>query len=327
MGGGFSSVNGSAAPGVARIQPNGQVDSNFYFDSGGAVDALLKLADGRIVAGGAFGLTVSPSSRLRNISTRMRVDAADNALIGGIIVTGDGTKKVLLRGLGPSLASSGINGALQNPYLELHDANGALIASNDDWQQSADAQAIVDTTIPPTDSREAAILATLQAGGAAYTAVLRPASGSGGIGLVEVYDLDGDGSRSKLANTSTRGNVSNGDNVMISGFILGGPANAAPTKILIRALGPSLPVSGGLQDPMLELHQSSATLATNDDWKQTQRTEIENTTIPPKDDRESAITMTLPPAATGFSGNYTTIIRGKNDSGGIALLEVYDVGK
>jgi|GEM_PF-3783548 len=327
MGGGFSSVNGSAAPGVARIQPNGQVDPNFYFDTGGAVYALLKLADGRIVAGGDFGLTASPSSRLRNISTRMRVDAGDNALIGGIIVTGDGTKKILIRGIGPSLAASGVNGALQDPYLELHNTNGAVIASNDDWQKSADAQAIADTTIPPTDSREAAILTTISAGGSAYTAVMRPANGSGGIGLVEVYDLDGDSSRSKLANISTRGNVLTGDNVMISGFIVVGPANAAPTTILARALGPSVPLSGVLQDPMLELHQSSATLATNDDWKQTRRIEIENTGIPPKDDRESAIAMTLSSAAPGFSGNYTTIIRGKNNSAGIALLEVYDLSR
>jgi uncharacterized delta-60 repeat protein len=328
IGGGFTFVNGNAAPGVARINPNGQLDSSFYLNPrGGVVDALAKLSDGRIVIGGDFGLVASPSSRLLNISTRMFVDSGDNALIGGIIITGNGNKKVLIRGIGPSLAYAGVDGALQNPYLELRDNNGALIASNDDWQNSADPQAIVDTTIPPSDPKESAIVATLPANNSAYTAIVRPAKGAGGIGLVEVYDLDGDVSSSKLANISTRGNVLTGDKAMIGGFIIAGPLGAAPTKVLVRALGPSVPLNGVLQDPTLELHQGSVTLATNDNWKDTQQLEIEKTTIPPRDDRESAIVMSLEPTTATSFGSYTAIVRGKNNSTGIGLLEVYDVTK
>lgn len=328
IGGGFTAVNGNAVHGVARIKPNGDLNTTFFLDThGGVVDALAKLSDGRIVAGGNFGLVASPSSRLLNISTRMFVDSGDNALIGGIIITGSGNKKVLIRGIGPSLAYAGVDSPLQNPYLELRDTNGALLASNDDWLSSADPQAIVDTTIPPSDPKESAIVATLPANNSAYTAIVRPAKGAGGIGLVEVYDLDGEVSSSKLANISTRGNVLTDDKAMIGGFIVAGPLGASPTKVLVRALGPSVPLSGVLQDPTLELHQGSVTLAANDNWKDTQQSDIEKTTILPKDDRESAIVLSLQPTTATMSGAYTAVVRGKNNSTGIGLLEVYDVTK
>jgi hypothetical protein len=255
----------------------------------------------------------------------MFVDFDDNALIGGIIITGGGEKKLLIRGIGPSLTNAGISGALPDPNLELRDSNGVLLSSNDDWQDSLDKQAIIDTTIPPNDPKEAAIVATVPANGSAYTAVMRPARGSRGIGLVEVYDLDAESSSSKLANISARGNVLAGDKAMIGGFIVRGPAGAAPARVLIRALGPSLPLGGVLQDPILELHQGPLTLATNDDWKQTQPIQIEQTAIPPNDDRESAIVKLVQPASPVSPGTYTAIVRGKNNSTGIGLVEIYDL--
>jgi uncharacterized delta-60 repeat protein len=322
IGGGFSTVNGQPAPRVAKLKPNGEVDSSFYLDTGGAVYTLAHLADGRIAAGGEFGLVASPPlvpSRLRNISARMFVDSGDNALIAGIIIGGTGEKKLLIRGIGPSLAGAGISGALQDPILELHDSNGSLLASNDDWQSSPNEQEIVDSTIPPSDPKEAAITMTVPANGSTYTAIVRPARGNPGIGLVEVYDLDGDGSTSKLANISARGNVLPGDKAMIGGFIVQGPPSSGPTHVVIRALGPSLPLPGTLSDPTLELHDGSGIVAANDDWKQTFQTEIEETTIPPADDRESAITRWTPPGA------YSAVVRGKDASNGIALLEIYNL--
>ena len=331
IGGAFSTVNGQPASRVARLQPTGQLDPTFDLDTGGgAVFALAVLADGRIVAGGEFGLVATapaPPSRLRNISTRMFVDAGDNALIGGITVTGTGEKKLLIRGIGPSLANAGINGALEDPILELHDSHGALLASNDDWGNSPDQPAISNTTIPPSDPKEAAVVATVPANGSTYTAVVRPARGASGIGLVEVYDLDADTSSSKLANISARGNVLTGDRAMIGGFIVAGPAGAAPTRVVVRALGPSIPLSDVLHDPTLELHQGSPTLATNDDWKQSQQFQIEQTTIPPNDDRESALVQLLQAASPVSSGTYTAIVRGKNNTSGIGLLEIYDITK
>jgi len=139
--------------------------------------------------------------------------------------------------------------------------------------------------------------------------------------LVEVYDLD-QSAGSKLANISTRGFVDTGDNVMIGGFIAG-PADTGATNVLIRAIGPSLINAGiqdALQDPVLELHDGSGTtIATNNNWKDTQQAEIEATTIPPTDDRESAMVQTLAP------GNYTAIVRGMNDTTGVGLVEVYNL--
>jgi uncharacterized delta-60 repeat protein len=323
IGGGFSKVNGQPAAGVARLQPNGQLDPSFTLDTGsGAVYALTLLADGRVVAGGEFGLIASPAlipARLRNISSRMFVDSGDNALIAGIILAGSGEKRLLARAIGPSLTNAGITTPLQDPILELRNSNGALLAGNDDWQQSPDKEAIIDAGLPPSDARESALIATLPANGATFTAIVRPARGSSGIGLVELYDLDSPASSARLANISSRGNVLGGDKAMISGFIVGGLASMGPVKVVLRGIGPTIPLTGTLQDPTLELHDSSGVISANDDWKQIQRSDLEASGLPPTDDRESAVLRWVSPAP------YTAILRGKNNGTGIGLLEIYDV--
>ena len=142
-----------------------------------------------------------------------------------------------------------------------------------------------------------------------------------GVGLVEIYDLD-QSAQSKLANISTRGFVNTGDNVMIGGLIIGGTSGNG-AKIVVRAIGPSLTalgVAGALQDPFLEIHDSSGTiLASNDNWRDSQSSDIEAAGLTPTDDRESAIVITLP------SGAYTTIVRGTNDTVGVGLVEAYNV--
>jgi hypothetical protein len=276
-----------------------------------------------VSVGNVIDLTSLPS-QLLNISTRKPVGAGDNVLISGFIVTGTENKKVLLRGLGPSLP---VGGALADPTLELHDAMHTL-ASNDNWkdQQAAD---ITATGIPPSNDLESAIVATLPAipaaqGGAGYTGVLAGKNGSAGIGLLEIYDLATD-ANSKLANISTRGFVGTGDDVLIGGFIPG-PSGRTSCKVLIRGLGPSLAahnVSGVLADPVLELHNADgSTIIANDNWKDAPNTaEILATGIPPTDDREAAIVITLAPSNSG----YTALVRGANSTTGVALVELYDL--
>ena len=150
-----------------------------------------------------------------------RVETGDNVLIGGFIVTGTQPKKVIVRAIGPSLP---VAGKLENPTLELHGPAG-LIASNDNWQDAPNRQEIIDSTVPPTNDLESAILTTLPANSTGYTAIVRGASGGTGVGLVEVYDLDRTVD-SKLANISSRGFVQTGDNVMIGGFIVVGTGHA-----------------------------------------------------------------------------------------------------
>jgi DNA-binding beta-propeller fold protein YncE len=250
-----------------------------------------------------------------NIATRMSVQTGDNVLIAGFIVTGPGgsTKKVLIRGMGPSLAQFGVTDTLSDPFLELHNPDGSVV-SNDNWQQGDTSQ--IPSGFAPSDPRESVIVATLTPGN--YSAVVKGAHGETGIGIAEVYDLDS-ASQAKLANISTRGFINTGDNVMIGGFIIGG---TEPAKILVRAIGPSLipfGVQGALQATTLELHDSNGSVISNEGWRSVQESEIIATTIPPSDDRESAILATLVP------GNYTAIVRGKNDTTGIAVVEAYNL--
>jgi hypothetical protein len=155
-----------------------------------------------------------------------------------------------------------------------------------------------------------------------YTAVMHGANGSTGVGLVEVYDLTPN-SVSLLANISSRGLVETGENVMIGGFIVG-PVDHGSPEVVVRAIGPSLASSGvanTLQDPVLELHDQSGTiLATNDNWLTDRNSSfVLAAGLAPSDTRESALAITLTP------GNYTAIVRGANDTVGVALVEVYNL--
>ncbi len=268
-------------------------------------------------AGGFEEWSIDLSDEPLNISTRLNVLAGDNVAIAGFIITGTSPKKVLVRGIGPSLASADVVGFLTDPTLELH-AGSTIIASNDDWRSAQEAE-IQATTIPPSDDRESAIVATLDPG--AYTAILAGKDNGAGVGLVEIYDLD-QPTQSKLANLSTRGFVNSGDNVMIGGFIIGGISGGS-SNMLVRAIGPSLTALGvadALQDPSLEIYDSSGTIiASNDNWRDSQANEIEAAGLAPTDDRESAIVMILP------SGGYTTIVRGVNNTVGVGLVEAYNV--
>lgn len=247
-----------------------------------------------------------------NISTRLRVETDDNALIGGFIVTGTQSKRTIVRAIGPSLAAF-FPDALVDPTLELRNSSGGVIASNDNWRTDQEAE-IMATGVQPGNDMESAIIATLPANNAAYTAIVRGVGNGTGIGVVEAYDLDR-AVDSKLANISTRGLVQTGNNVLIGGLIVLGQN---PLRVILRAIGPSLTISGALVDPLLELHDNNgALIAVNDNWRTDQEAEIIGTTIPPTNDLEAAIVRNLAP------GNYTAIVRGANETTGIAVVEAY----
>jgi hypothetical protein len=208
---------------------------------------------------------------------------------------------------------------LADPVLELHDSTGAVIASNDDWQDSAQASQIQQSGIAPTDSMESAILITLSPG--SYTAVVSGYGSSQGNGLVEAYEMQANSTR--LVNISTRGRVGTGSEPMIGGLIVQG---STAKKVIIRGLGASLGAGAGaitdaLADPILELRDASGNLlAVNDDWgNSSQAGEIVASTIPPVNAQESAIVATL------SAGNYTAILRGVDDTSGVGLVEVFDL--
>jgi YVTN family beta-propeller protein len=269
----------------------------------------------RVVATGRSDHTAPPIPRphsLLNVSTRLQAQTGDNVLIGGFIITGTEPKKVILRAIGPSLP---VAGKMADPRLELHGPSGALIAQNDNWNSHRDD--VLASNTPPADEHESAIVATLAPGG--YTAIVRGLGNTTGVALVELYDLQSN-TNSRIANISTRGKVETGDNVMIGGFVIGG---GQPTKVIVRAIGPSLGthgVAGALADTTLALHDGNGTkFAENDDWQSDQAPDIIASTVPPTDPREAAIVRTLLP------GGYTPIVRGKNDTSGVALVEVYNL--
>lgn len=253
-----------------------------------------------------------------NISTRADVLTGANIAIGGFIVNGTGNKRVLVRGIGPSLAKVGITGALPDPVLELHrTANGkdSVIATNDNWKTSQQS-AIQATGLAPADAQEAAILSTLTPG--SYTAILHGKGSATGTGLIEIYDLAVD-TGATLANISTRAFVGTDNNALIGGFIVSGSAE----KLIVRAIGPSLAkvgISAALMDPTLELRNANGVLlASNDNWKTSQQAAIQASGLAPSDARESAIVTTLKP------GSYTAIVRGKNNTTGVGLVEAYQM--
>ena len=256
----------------------------------------------------------STNGVLGNISTRLPVGSGDNVLIAGFQITGSNSKQLVVRALGPSLAQFGLTNVLPDTTLELHDSTGAVIATNDDWQDAANAQSI-PSALRPTNQLESAILATLNRG--AYTAVLRGYNNSTGIGLVEVYDTS-IGS-TQLGNISTRGFVQTGDNVMIAGLVV----QSNNKQVVVRALGPTLTgfgINNALPDPTLSLYDGNgALLIFNDDWRDTQESIISGTGLAPRSDLESAIAGTLAP------GSYTAVVRGFENGTGNALVEVYGV--
>ena len=184
------------------------------------------------------GNTGSTDSRLKNISTRGFVGTGDDVLIGGFVIKGTEPKKVLIRALGPSLTSLGVNGALNNPYLYVvNQATGLQVAVNTSWRTPIDSEDISsiigDAIFEPGDENDAAMILTLDPGD--YSAVVADEGGQTGIALIEVNEFDSV-EDTRIKNISTRGFVGTGDDVLIGGFVIKG---TDPRKVLIRALGPS----------------------------------------------------------------------------------------
>jgi hypothetical protein len=265
--------------------------------------------------------TPTPEMRVNNLSTRLRVQSGDNVGIGGFIITGTGSKQVLLRGIGPSLASVGVPNPLADPVLELHGPNGFVTITNDNWRDSGCFGPIGDPVLAPPNELESTVCANLNPG--AYTAIIRGKNNSSGVALVEVYELS-QSVPAKLANISTRGFVSTDADIVIAGFILGG--SSGTDRIVARGIGPSLTAFGvpnALANPTLVLRDGNGTMvASNDNWQDdlAQATELTAAGLAPTNNLESAIATALPP------GQYTALLAGSNNGTGVGVVEIYDRG-
>ena len=304
---GFTNV-GNSADGNSAAHPDQYL---FWDDIHPTKAGQLQIAD---EANRVLNASTSAFGQVANLSTRAFVGTSENVLIQGFMIGGSDPKIVILRALGPGLASSGVAGALADPTLSLYDQSGKLVAAKDNWRDSQQAE-IASTTIAPPSNLESAIVATLPPG--SYTCVVSRKNNGTGVALAEIYDLSS-GANSTLANVSTRGFIGSGDNVLIGGFIV---QDGASPLLVARAVGPTLAAAGianALPDPLLELRDGNgALIASNDNWQSTQSEALRASGLASTDGREAAIMTSL------NAGNYTVVVRGKDNAAGVGLVEVY----
>lgn len=280
----------------------------------GCGNLLAMVAASYFVSASPFEATAAtPANVVGTLSTQAHVGTGGNVLMSGIIISGSGSKQVLVRGLGGSLP---VAGALVDPVIELRDPTGETIASNDNWKDAQQA-AIEQTGYAPTRDAESAVLVTLAPGN--YTVSLHGKNSGIGVGKVDIIDVDSTTS-ARFDNLSSRAVAAAGDHVLVGAFVINGPQSR---KVIVRGIGPSLAVylAGAMRNPTLRLRDSGGNLLVfNDNWEDTQRAAIIDSTVPPSHTRESAIVAALAP------GSYTAELIGTCRGGGVALVEVYDLG-
>ena len=263
------------------------------------------------------------AARLSSLSARGLAGTGDQTLIAGFATSGDDTKQLLLRGIGPGLTPFGVSGVLADPALTLFNAAGTVLQQNNDWGGSATLTAIfaqLGSFSLPANSKDAALLATLPPG--VYTAHLT-AQGGTGVALLEATDADPGTPTARLASLSARDQVGTGDNILIAGFIITGSISRT---VLIRGIGPTLArygVSGVLANPQLQVFQGNTLLAQNDDWGGAATLAAVATQVKAfaldANSKDAALLLTLPP------GNYTAQVSGVSNTTGVALVEIYEV--
>ena len=263
------------------------------------------------------------TARLVNIATRVSLGGSAGTPIPGFVLSGAGTKQMLLRAVGPTLTAFGVTGVLADPQLTLMSGN-TIVASNDNWL-AADAPAFAASGAfgLTSTSKDSALVRVLSAG--AYTSPVTATDGGSGVALIEIYDAASSSTLS-LINASTRAFVGTGDSVLIPGFVIEGSGSL---KLLIRAVGPtltSLGVTGALADPTLTLYRGSTVLATNDNWSAAANAaEISATASAvgafalPAGSKDAALVASLP------AGSYTAIVSGVANTTGTALVELYAI--
>lgn len=283
-----------------------------------------------------------PSTLMVNISARGYCTTGNGVMIGGFVIGGSVSKNILVRAVGPSLTAQGIDASevLADPTIELHRyASGVdtVIGTNDNWTTNANAAEITRVAaqigaaaLLGSDTTSSALLTKLDPG--VYTFIARGAAATSGIVLLEVYDAETANHNANFVDIAARARCETGNRIAIGGFVISGQIDK---KVLLRAVGPTLTTQGlgaseVLQDPTIELHRLAggvdSVVATNDNWGDstnaadipTTAARIGATAFAATDTTSSAMLRILQP------GVYSFIARGRNDTSGIVLVEVYD---
>jgi hypothetical protein len=321
--------------------------NNIGANQGGAYAATITNALGSVTSTAAsVSVATSPNgAHLSNISARAYVAPGQNAadiLIAGFVTAGNQSKQVLLRGVGPTLASFNVAGYLANPELLLF-AGPTLSTTVSSWDPSlAATMSSVGAFALTAGSKDAAVVKNLNPG--SYTAQITSTNLDPGIALAEVYDADPDdvfaeSPGNRIINLSARAYVGTGADILIGGFVISGESSET---VLIRAVGPTLStfnVAGALAKPVLTVYDSATparVIATNSGWQTaplsgdsgvsagvqpataTVMSSVSAFSLP-ADSADSAMILTLPP------GSYTAQVTGANSTTGIALVEIYEI--
>lgn len=306
-------------PGFSRIALNALGAGTYYvkvtdFGNNGTLPAYTL----RATWTEGVPLTVT-GGRLVNLSIRSNAGIGSQTVIVGFVVTGTGAKQYLLRGVGPTLGSLGVTGAMADPTLQLY-SGATVLAENDNWGAGGEIR-VAATSVGafqlPDNSKDAALLQTLGAG--AYTVQL---GGSSGVGLVETYEV-GANAATRLTNVSARSQVGTGADILIAGFVIAGQG---PRTVLVRAIGPGLTqfgVTGVLADPKLDVYTGTSLVQTNDNWGGTAALTAAFAQVGafalPAASRDAVLQLTLQPGA------YSAQISGVGNTTGSALVEIYEL--
>jgi uncharacterized protein (DUF1800 family) len=285
-----------------------------------------------VLAGSILAASTATAQRLANLSTRTQVGSAANVAVVGFVVSQGSNKNILIRAVGPTMAAApfSVPGTISDPKIDVADAAGRVIFSNDNWSTTTVGGATTFASVGAfnlaTNSRDAAILATNLAPGA-YTATVSGVGTAAGVALVEVYDVTG---AARLMNLSTRAQVGTGAGIIISGLVIS--PGEGRRQILVRAAGPALAgfgVAGSLADPAIAVVSNASPnvqLAANDNWGTGTNVASLNAAFAQSGafafaagSKDAAVITELAP------GSYSIQVSGVGDTTGNALVEVYDI--
>ncbi len=306
----------------ADLDRDGQLDILSATSAGITVARALKRISPEL-----FASSEDAPGRLANLSVRTQAGTGDQTLITGFALGGAGTKSLLVRAVGPTLSAFGLTGTLPDPFVEIAPLNAAKVTENNNWSGTAALKSAFASVgafaLATNTSLDAALVFAPSAG--AYTAKITDTANRTGLALVEIYDT-GNTNTPKLTNVSARTQVGTGADALIVGFVVSGNV---PKKFLIRAVGPTLGafgVGGTLADPVLDVRPlgSENIVATNDDWRGTPALKAAFTSVgafalAADTSLDAALAIELPPGA------YTATVSGKQNTIGVALVEVYEL--
>lgn len=304
----------------------------------GATHASLTLTGSTTASAGQYSVTVTNTAGnatsstasllvtpitttnvLSNLSTRAYLPSASGVMIAGFVVQGSDGKRLLVRAVGPTLSTLGVQGTIGDPRLEVYDSSGTKIAENDSWDPSLSLLfSSLGAFALPSGSNDSALTVNLGNGGA--TAQLR--GDAAGVALIEAYDAS-TSTQARLINLSSRAHVGNDSAALIAGFVIGGTGGK---RLLIRGIGPKLTDFGVLQplsDPKIEVYTSAnVKVAANDNWDASLATAFSQVGAFSLNSgsKDAALVVTLPAGA-----GYTAVITGVGGLTGEALVELYEL--